>query len=460
MGRAKAWFGTDGIRGIANQEPMSPMTLLNVGKAVVKVFQDAYPGKTVKVVVGRDTRISGFMIESALAAGICSQGGRVRLVGEMPTAGIAFTTMTMRADAGIMISASHNPFEDNGVKIFSSDGSKISEEWEKRIEYLLEHEDFSEGVTGRLIQRAKSISDAPGRYSEHLKNTFPQTESLKGLKIVLDCANGAAYRVAPLVFEELNAELIVINDEPDGTNINKHCGATSPKALRECVIREKADIGIALDGDADRAIFIDHRGELQDGDTMIAICADAMNELHRLRNKTVVVTQMSNYGFELAMRKRKIQVIRTDIGDRYVVAEMKKRKCNLGGEQSGHVIFFDHGNTGDGIVTALQVLAVMQKKGKTLSELSTIVEKIPQILVNVKVKEKRPISTLDETSEMIRKLQKKLSNRGRILVRYSGTENLARIMIEGKNESEIKTYADEVADQLKKELNQPSSHVK
>ncbi|MBI3017584.1 MAG: phosphoglucosamine mutase [Deltaproteobacteria bacterium] len=451
--KPKKLFGTDGIRGIANSFPIEPLTLVKAGKALVTLLREELNhNKTIKIVIGRDTRISGPMIESALTAGICSQGGLVRLAGEIPTPGVAFITFGMRADAGIVISASHNSYQDNGIKIFSSEGYKIPDEWERKIEAMVEAQNLSEAApTGAKVGKAEFIPDASGRYIEFLKNTFPKKQTLKGLKIVLDCAHGAAYKVAPIVFEELDADLIILNNEPNGKNINAGCGALHPEQLQKVVLEEKADIGIALDGDADRLILVDEKGEVRDGDFIMAICGLELSKKGKLSKNTVVATQMSNFGLEQMLGREKIQMIRTDVGDRYVVEAMRQQGYNFGGEQCGHLVFLDFNSTGDGLVSALQLLAVLQRNGKLLYELSQVMRKTPQVLLNISVASKKPLETL-KTYEKIQAIQQKLLHRGRILVRYSGTENLVRVMVEGDNLKEIELFALDVAESLKKEL--------
>ncbi len=451
--KPKKLFGTDGIRGIANSFPIEPLTLVKVGKALVTLLrQELNHTKTIKVVIGRDTRISGPMIESALSAGICSEGGLVRLAGEIPTPGVAFITFGMRADAGIVISASHNAYQDNGIKIFSSEGYKIPDDWERKIEAMVETQNFSEPApTGAKVGEAEQIADASGRYVEFLKNTFPKKQTLKGLKIVLDCAHGAAYKVAPIVFEELDADLIVLNNEPNGKNINDRCGALHPDQLRQVVLEEKADIGIALDGDADRVILVDEKGEVRDGDFVMAICGLELSRKGKLAKNTIVATQMSNFGLEQMLRQEKIGLIRTDVGDRYVVEAMRKEGYNFGGEQCGHLVFLDFNSTGDGLVSVLQLLAILQRNGKSLYELSQVMRKVPQVLLNISVSHKVPLESL-KTHEKIKDIQQKLLHHGRILVRYSGTENLVRVMIEGECLKEIELLALDVAEGLKKEL--------
>ncbi len=444
-------FGTDGIRGIANVYPMTPEVVLNVGKAVAHVFKEMCGKEKPGFVIGKDTRLSGYMLENALASGIASAGADVLLVGPMPTPAIAHLTKSLNADAGIVLSASHNPAEDNGIKIFSEDGYKLPDNVEDEIEkYILSEEVKTEHVKGDLIGKAHRIDDAKGRYIEFVKASV-KSMSLKGIKIVLDCANGAAYNTAPHIFSELGAEVIVLNDKPDGFNINLDCGAMHPEKMMEVVKKEKADIGIALDGDADRVIVCDEKGRSVDGDHIIAICAIEMKENGTLKKNHVVVTIMANKGFDIAMEKRGIKVVKTKVGDRYVVDEMRKKGYVLGGEQSGHILFSDYTTTGDGIISALQLLRVMKERGERLSKLAGCMKSLPQVLVNVAVKEKKGINKL-KVNKDIKRAELKLGNKGRVLVRYSGTQNLCRIMIEGENKREIQKMANDIAKAMKKEI--------
>ena len=444
-------FGTDGIRGVANIYPMTPEMVLNVGKATAHVFKEKCGKKKPEFVIGKDTRLSGYMMENALAAGIVSVGADVLLVGPMPTPAIAHLTKSLNADAGIVLSASHNPAEDNGIKIFSGDGYKLPDDVEDEIEkYVLSEKIRTEHVKGGLIGKAHRVDNAKGRYIEFVKASV-KSMSLKGLKIVLDCANGAAYNTAPHILSELGAEVIVLNDRPDGLNINLDCGALHPEKMIEVVIKEKADIGIALDGDADRVIVCDEKGRCVDGDHIIAICAIDMKEKGALRKNSVVVTIMANKGFDIAMEKARIKVVKTKVGDRYVVDEMRKKGYVLGGEQSGHIIFSDYTTTGDGMVSALQLLRVMKERGAKLSKLAECMKSLPQVLVNVEVKEKKDINKL-KVNEKIKSAESKLGEKGRVLVRYSGTENLCRIMIEGENKREIHKVANDIAKAMKKEI--------
>ena len=444
-------FGTDGIRGVANAYPMTPEAVLNIGKAVAHVFKGKCEKERPKFVLGKDTRLSGYMLENALASGIASVGADVLLVGSMPTPAIAHLTKSLNADAGIVLSASHNPAEDNGIKIFSEDGYKLPDTVENEIEkYVLSEAVKTEHIKGNLIGKAYRIDDAKGRYIEFVKASV-KSMSLKGLKIVLDCANGAAYNTAPHVFSELGAEVIVLSNKPDGLNINLDCGAMHPEKMMAVVKKEKADIGIALDGDADRVIVCDEKGKSVDGDHIIAICAIEMKENGTLKKNHVVVTIMANKGFDIAMEKRKIKVVKTNVGDRYVVDQMRKKGYVLGGEQSGHILFSDYTTTGDGIISALQLLKVMKERGKKISKLAECMKSLPQVLVNVAVKEKKSISKL-KVNKNIKDAESQLGKKGRVLVRYSGTQKLCRIMIEGEDKRKILKMANDIAKVMKKEI--------
>ncbi len=445
-------FGTDGIRGVANVYPMTVEVALQLGKGCAYIFKDK--NRRHKIVVGKDTRLSGYMMETAITAGICSMGGDVILVGPLPTPGIAFITTSMRADAGIVISASHNAYQDNGIKIFSSNGFKLPDQMEERIESLMFSKELSSSmVTANKVGKAFRIEDAIGRYIVFLKNTFPQELTLDGMHIVLDCANGATYKVAPTVFEELGAEVTLLGAKPNGENINKNCGALYPGLISAMVRKKKADLGISFDGDGDRVVFVDENGEIVNGDQIMAICASRMFKERRLKKNTLVTTVMSNMGLEVAMRGKGIRLIRTQVGDRYVVEEMVKRGCNFGGEQSGHLIFLDHNPTGDGILSALQLLAIMQKEEKSLSDLSDIMDHYPQKLINVRIKERRRLEEFPAVTQQIRKVEKKLGEKGRLLVRFSGTEPLVRVMVEGEDEKEIQALAAETARVIEREFN-------
>ncbi len=444
-------FGTDGIRGVANIFPMTPEMVLSIGKATAHVFKEKCGKKKPKFVIGKDTRLSGYMIENALASGIVSVGADVLLVGPMPTPAIAHLTKTLNADAGIVLSASHNPAEDNGIKIFSENGHKLSDNVEDEIEkYVLSGKIKTEHIKGDLIGKALRVDDAKERYIEFAKASV-ESMSMKGLRAILDCANGAAYNTAPHILSELGVEVVVLNDRPDGLNINLDCGALHPEKMMEVVKEENAHIGIALDGDADRVIVCDENGKSVDGDHIIAICAINMKEKGTLKKNSVVVTIMTNKGFDIAMAKERIKVVKTKVGDRYVVDEMRKKGYVLGGEQSGHIIFSNYTTTGDGMISALQLLRIMKERGKKLSKLAECMTSLPQVLVNVDVKEKKDISKL-KVNKNIKDAESKLGEKGRVLVRYSGTQNLCRIMIEGENKREIQKIADDIAKTMKKEL--------
>jgi phosphoglucosamine mutase len=451
MNMTRKLFGTDGIRGVANVDPMTGELAMQLGRAIAHIFKEA-KGKH-RIVIGKDTRLSGYMLETALASGICSMGADVMLVGPLPTPGIAFITTSMRANAGVVISASHNPYYDNGIKIFSRDGFKLPDEIEQRVEALIlsNHLD-SLRPTANAVGKAHRIDDAVGRYVVFLKNTFPNDLSLDGLRMVVDCANGAAYRVAPTVFEELGAEVIPIGVDPSGENINLECGSLYPENLSRHVIEKKADLGIALDGDADRIIFVDRHGTFVDGDKILAMCGLHLLSKGHLRKGTVVTTVMSNIGLDQAIQKAGGNVIRTQVGDRYVVEEMVRGHYNLGGEQSGHTIFLDHNTTGDGILTALQVIAIMKQKDRDLDELARVMVPLPQVLYNVEVAEKKTISEFPEIAKRIQEIEETLGRSGRVLIRYSGTEPLLRIMVEGENETRLHLFAQDLVELVKKRI--------
>jgi phosphoglucosamine mutase len=431
---------------------MTTEMAMQLGRAAAYIFKGGRKRRH-RIVIGKDTRLSGYMLESALIAGICSMGVDVLQVGPLPTPGIANITSSMRADAGVVISASHNAFQDNGIKFFSADGFKLPDEVEMKIEKLIASKKIDAlRPTATEVGKAYRIEDAAGRYIVFLKNTFPQEMDLSGLKIVLDCANGAAYKVAPAVFEELGAEVITLGNKPNGTNINAGCGSLHPEVISEAVKQHRADIGIALDGDADRVIVCDEFGNEVDGDHIMAICATDMLRRKLLNKKTLVATVMSNMGLDIAMRKAGGKIIKTDVGDRYVVEAMRKSGYNLGGEQSGHMIFLDYSTTGDGILSALQLLAVMRREEKTLSELADVMIALPQVLCNTRVREKMDIYSIAEVAAKIKDVEAKLGNEGRVLIRYSGTEPLLRVMIEGQDKYEITTWANEICDLVKKHI--------
>jgi phosphoglucosamine mutase len=407
-----------------------------------------------RVVIGKDTRLSGYMIEQALAAGITSMGVDVWLTGPLPTPGISNLTTSMRADAGAVISASHNPYQDNGIKFFWRDGFKLPDETEAKIEELLSSGAIdSIRPTADKIGRAFRLEDARGRYIVFLKATFPRELTLEGMTIVVDCANGAAYKTAPSVLEELGAKVIALGVSPDGKNINDKCGALHPEGLARAVVQHGANLGLALDGDADRLIVVDEKGKVVDGDAIMAICTGELVAREQLKKKTLVATVMSNIGLERAVARWGVKVARTRVGDRYVVEEMRKHGYNLGGEQSGHLLFLDHATTGDGTLAALQLLAVMCRQGKPLSELTSIFEPVPQTLLNVVVKQKRELGELPEVMKVIHGVEQKLGSEGRVLVRFSGTEPKVRILIEGENAARNEAYAKEIAEALSQALN-------
>ena len=435
-------FGTDGIRGVTNSYPMTPEISLALGKALTKYLSEKTGGH-VKILVGKDTRLSGYVFEQAIASGITSMGADVLLVGPLPTPAIAFLTSNMRATAGVVISASHNPYTDNGIKIFDSTGFKLPDETEIEIENMVLGGERI--IPPPLTGKAKRIEDAVGRYIVFLKNTFPKDLTLDGLRVVVDCANGAAYKVAPIIFRELGAQVITIGTEPDGTNINVDCGSLKPEILSQEVVRSGSDIGIALDGDADRVVFCDENGNEVDGDHVLAICSSEMMEAGTLSTDTVVATQMSNMALENYLNKKGLKLERTRVGDRYVVEAMRKLGANLGGEKSGHLLFLDHSTTGDGLLASLQILSIMKKKGKPLSELAGIIDMFPQILNSLEIKEKRPFEEIPGLVEIVRESEEILGNKGRINLRYSGTELLARVMVEGESESLINRIASRVS---------------
>jgi phosphoglucosamine mutase len=452
MSSKKRLFGTDGIRGTANIEPMTSETALRLGRAIAYVFKKE--ARRHRIVVGKDTRLSGYMLESAMMAGICSMGVDAVMVGPLPTPGIAFITSSMRADAGVVISASHNPYQDNGIKFFSRDGFKLPDSTELVIEdFVLGNQDApGHRPTASEVGKAYRVDDAIGRYVVFAKNSFPKELTLDGLKIAVDCANGAAYKVAPAVFYELGAEVVPIAVKPDGENINRDCGALHPENVARAVRESGADAGFALDGDGDRCLMVDENGRVLDGDHILAINALAMLKEGALARGTVVATVMSNSGLEEALSSAGGAVVRTSVGDRHVVEEMLRGGYNVGGEQSGHVIFLDHTTTGDGVITALQILKRMVKGGKRLSELASVMRSYPQVLLNVAVREKKEISSLKTVQKALDSVKKRLGGKGRVFIRYSGTEPLARITIEGERDGEIRAMAGELSEVLKKEI--------
>ena len=439
----KKYFGTDGIRGAVGEHPITPDFFLKLGWATGRVFAEEGHGF---VLVGKDTRISGYMFESALEAGLSAAGVNTSLLGPMPTPGVAYLTRTLRAQAGIVLSASHNPYYDNGIKFFSTSGTKLPDELEHKIEHFLNKPMTT--VASEKLGKARRLHDGPGRYIEFCKSTIPASIDFNGLRIVVDCANGSAYHIAPHVFSEVGNEVISIGNEPDGLNINEKCGATKPEQLQEAVIEFRADLGIALDGDGDRLIMVDHKGEVIDGDELIFIIAKARKAAGQLKGP-VIGTLMSNLGMEHALKKLKIDLIRANVGDRYVMEKMKQHESILGGEGSGHIICLDRTTTGDGIVSALQVLAEIHRTGKTLYELKSEMTKYPQVLLGVRVNKKTNPDDNEAIQKAVKSVEKALGNKGRVLLRASGTEPLIRVMVEGEDETMIKEYANSLVESVK-----------
>lgn len=442
-------FGTDGIRGLANQYPMTVEIAQAVGKALGVIFQGKH---TTKILIGKDTRLSGYMIETALASGLCSMGVEVLLVGPMPTPGVAFLTQALRADAGVMISASHNPYQDNGIKIFDTKGFKLSQELQSRIEKLVEEGVGQYSASADRIGKARRVEDAHGRYIEFIKSTFPKDLTLEGVKIVMDCAHGSGYHIAPTILEELGATVTVMGQNPDGKNINDGVGAVAPAAMAQKVKSTASQVGLSLDGDADRVVLADEDGQIADGDAVIALCATYLLKKKMLAHNTVVTTVMSNLGLDSYLKNFGGRVVRTSVGDRYVAEEMRKGGYNLGGESSGHIIFSDYVTTGDGLIAGLQILRIMKESGKKLSELLSDFVSYPQILTSVRVKERKEVSQVPELQTLVDRFEKSLGEDGRLLVRYSGTEPLLRIMVEGRNDSEIRKIASEISGCASKHL--------
>lgn len=446
-------FGTDGVRGRANTFPMTVELALALGRAVGKTFQDL-PGRH-RVVVGKDTRLSCYMFENALISGLCSMGVDTFMLGPLPTPAVAFITRAYRADFGIVISASHNQYADNGIKFFSSEGFKTPESWERSIEEIVfqgEKSFIHDLPKDSEIGKNARINDADGRYIEFIKATFPRKLSLKNCTIALDCANGAAYRVAPMVFRELDATVHVFANQPDGMNINDECGALFPEKVQKAVIDVHADVGIALDGDADRVIMVDENAQIVDGDAILAICAKYMHQKGLLQQPRVVATQMSNLGYVRALNEMGIEVLIAKVGDRFVIEEMLKSGAILGGESSGHIIFLEHNTTGDGLVAALQVLRIMMETGCRLSELASSFKKYPQILVNVPVVEKKPLHSIPGLTHAMKEIENEMADLGRIFVRYSGTEKILRIMLEGPRRTVLDQYALRLREIIEKDI--------
>jgi len=448
-----ALFGTDGIRGVANASPITPELALALGRAVAFVAGRGQRHAP-RVLIGKDTRLSGYMIETAIASGVTSMGGRVLLCGPVPTPAVAHLTVSMRADAGIVISASHNPFADNGIKIFGADGFKLPDGAEAEIEGLIEEpERLGARPTGPAIGRAEKLEDGRGRYVAYVKSTFPRDLTLDGIRVVVDAAHGAAYRVAPLVFGELGAVVHAMGVRPNGVNINREVGALHPDKARAEVVKRDAHIGIALDGDADRVLVIDERGEVVDGDAVMAMCATRMKRDGELRGDTVVATVMSNLGLERALAAQGLRLLRTPVGDRHVVDAMRKHGYNLGGEQSGHLIFLDHSSTGDGLIGALQVLALMVRTGRPLSELaSSAMERVPQVTESLTLPARRPLEEMPDLQAASERIRAALGSEGRVLVRWSGTEPKLRVMLEGPDEARIRDWAHELVEAARRDI--------
>jgi len=436
MGRK--YFGTDGIRGRANEAPITPDTVLRLAMAAAERFRRGDHRHV--VVIGKDTRLSGYMLEPALTAGFISMGMDVALLSPMPTPAVAMLTRSMRADLGVVISASHNPYEDNGIKFFGPDGYKLSDQEESEIEALMDNGNFTLAPSARL-GRARRMEDAPGRYIEFVKQTFPRGKRLDGLKVVVDCAHGAAYRVAPPVFWELGAEVIPVGVQPNGLNINQNCGATDPAMMCEQVVAHGADIGIALDGDADRLIIADEHGQRLDGDQLMALIASSWHRQGRLRGGGVVATVMSNLGFERYLNGLGLDMVRTPVGDRYVVEHMVNHQFNVGGEQSGHIILNDYVTTGDALIAALQVLAVVSETNRPVSEVCRVFEPVPQLLRNVRFKGGKPLEDASVKSA-ITDAETKLGAAGRLVIRPSGTEPVIRVMAEGDDPAMVGSVVD------------------
>ncbi|HKB77378.1 MAG TPA: phosphoglucosamine mutase [Myxococcales bacterium] len=448
---ARRLFGTDGIRGVANVHPMTGEMMLQLGRAVAYLIRNG--SHRHRVVIGKDTRLSGYMLETALASGICSMGVDVLICGPLPTPAISQLTLSMRADAGAVISASHNPYQDNGIKFFSRDGFKLPDDIEMKIEELIANDELHHlRPTATSIGKAFRIEDAGGRYVVFAKSTFPKDLTLEGLTIVVDCGHGAAYRVAPTVLQELGAKVITIGAAPDGKNINKGFGALHPETMCKAVLKTGADLGIALDGDADRLIVADEKGRVVDGDAVMAVCGLDLLRRRALPKKTVVATVMSNLGLDQCIAKAGGRVVRTRVGDRYVVEEMRKNGFSFGGEQSGHLIFLEHATTGDGTVAALALLSVMVQSGKPISELAKAMDVYPQAQLNLAVREKPELGSLPGVMRAIRDVEKKLGKEGRVLVRYSGTEPKVRVLVEGPDKKLIESHASGIAAELKKAI--------
>ena len=456
--QTKRIFGTDGVRGVANVEPVTAETALKIGRAAAHVFTQLNPrtlpeGARPKIVLGKDTRLSGYMLENALVAGITSLGVDVLLIGPLPTPGVAYITRSLRADAGIVLSASHNPYEDNGIKFFRSDGYKLDDQIEQKIEELVFTGEIDNvRPTAKKIGRAKRIDDALGRYVEFAKASFPRSMSLEAMRIAVDVANGAAYKSTPCILRELGANVVVAHNEPNGVNINARCGSTHPEEIQRLVKKTGANVGITHDGDADRVLLCDEQGDLVDGDEILAVAAVDLLKSKQLRDQTLVATVMSNFGLDETISANGGKVLRAKVGDRHVIEEMMKKNLNLGGEQSGHIIFRDFTTTGDGIISALQILRIMHTTGQPLSKLKACLRKYPQVQRNLKVKAKPPIDDLHEVVKRRDEVERELAGQGRILLRYSGTEPKIRLLIEGREIEKIDQQANRIAEAIEQAI--------
>ena len=458
MSSSKRIFGTDGVRGTANMEPVTAETALKLGRAAGHVFKNlatTAPGRgRHKIVLGKDTRLSGYMLENALSAGILSMGVDVLFIGPLPTPGVAYVTRSLRADAGIVITASHNPYADNGIKFFRADGYKLDDKIEFEIERLVFSGDIENiRPTADEIGKAVRIDDALGRYIEYAKASFPRGMTLEGMRVVVDCAHGAAYKSTPCVLRELGAEVIVYGNQPDGKNINKDCGSMHPTLLCQKIWEHRADLGIAHDGDADRVLLSDEQGRLVDGDDLMAIASLELLARGALNEKTLVATVMSNAGLDAAVRAAGGRVVRTPVGDKNVIDEMLRNGCNLGGEQSGHVIFRDFSTTGDGLVSALQILSIMKTKGQALSQLAKCWTRFPQLLTNIVVREKRPFEQLENVLGLLAQAEAELKGQGgRAFLRYSGTEPKARLLLEGSDSAALERWSRQISEAIKRQV--------
>jgi phosphoglucosamine mutase len=450
--QTKKYFGTDGIRGRANEHPMDGEMAMRVGRAIVARIRQMHPeARMPRVLVGKDTRLSCYMLETALSSGVASMGGEAFLTGPIPTPAVSFLTTSMRTDAGVMISASHNAFDDNGIKVFGPDGLKLTDREELELEALIDGNGDLPRPAPESVGKMIRINDAVGRYIVEIKHSLPRGMMLSGLRVVVDCAHGAAYQTAPLTLRELGADVITAGVEPSGTNINEKCGSLHPEVAAALVKKYRADVGLALDGDADRVIVVDEKGRTVDGDAVMALCATHMIKERKLKRKTIVATIMSNIGLERALQEVGGRVVRCDVGDRYVAAKMLRHGYNLGGEQSGHLIFLDHALTGDGMLAGLQIMSIMLKEDRPLSRLAgAVFERVPQVLVNVAVDRKRPLDRLSEVQKRIDRARGRLGDEGRVVVRYSGTEPKARVMVEGPDRRRIRSMAEEIAASIEK----------